>query len=190
MEFHLGVLWPPWVNEEWSSVTAGGLPPQKKWFKVRTDCTNATNKQNKQGQIEQTKICCVCSVCAVCSVCPVCPCLSNSHTENSLCYGIHCEQTEQIFASICSEIQHSVDNVWCVWCVLCVPFAGTHCSKSLCALCLFVAFAPICCKWVLGLINKGAHADTNIKTNFRSKCPSPPSCPLVLILWAFFYEAI
>ena len=80
------------------------------FLKVRTDCTNAANKQNKQGQteqIEQTKICYVCCcVCSVCAVCSVCPCLSNSHTQNSLCYGIHWEQTEQTFASICSEIQH------------------------------------------------------------------------------------
>ena len=112
-------------------------------IKPCTDCTNAANKQNKQGQIEQieqTKICCVCCcVCSVCAVCSVCPCLSNSHTENSLCYGIHCEQTEQTFASICSEIQHSVDNIWCVR------------ERSVCSVCryplqqMFVRALFVCC---------------------------------------------
>jgi len=72
-------------------------------------------------------------------VCSDCPCVSNSHTENSLCYGIHCEQTEQTFASICSEIQHSVDKVWCV------------CERSVCSVCryplqqMFVRALFVCC---------------------------------------------
>ena len=116
--------------------------------------TNTANKQNKQRKrckrikFYPSLMDKVFSVCRVCTVCSVCSCLFVGKCcrcgRGLMVFSVN-KQNKRLRAF---TLKSSI--VWIIFgafvSILCVLFGGTHCSKYLCALCLFVVLAPICCK--------------------------------------------